>query len=55
MVIPSTYPIVVLCHCKLISWFSGFVLYLDTQLVYKRTSFTIWTFQPKVLTGAFTY
>ena len=30
-------PEVVLGHCDLISWFSDFALYLDTQLVYFHT------------------
>ena len=28
-------------HCDLISWFSDFALYLDTQLVYFYTSFRL--------------
>ena len=30
-------PEVFLGHCDLISWFSDFALYLDTQLVYDNT------------------
>ena len=30
---------VFLGHCDLISWFSDFALYLDTQLVFFHTSF----------------
>ena len=34
-------PEVVLGHCDLISWFSDFALFLDTQLVYFHTFFQI--------------
>ena len=34
-------PNILIGHCDLISWFSDFVLYLDTQLVYEHTSFTL--------------
>ena len=34
-------PEVVLGHCDLISWFSDFALYLDTQLVYFHTFFRL--------------
>ena len=34
-------PEVVLGHCDLLSWFSDFVLYLDTQLVYFHTFFRL--------------
>ena len=47
-------PEVVLGHCDLISWFSDFTLYLDTQLVYFHTFFQIMseydqTFDPNIL------
>ena len=35
------HPKVVLGHCDLISWFSDFAVYLDTQLVYFHTSFRL--------------
>ena len=39
---PMTYdPEVFLGHCDLISWFSDFALYLDTQLVFFLTSFRL--------------
>ena len=34
-------PEVVLGQCDLISRFSDFALYLDTQVVYEQTSFTL--------------
>ena len=34
-------PEVVLGHCDLILRFSDFALYLDTQVVYEQTSFTL--------------
>ena len=34
-------PNILIGHCDLISWFSDFALYLDTQLVYEHTSFTL--------------
>ena len=34
-------PEVLIGQCDLISRFSGFALYLGTQLVYEHTSFTI--------------
>ena len=34
-------PEVLLGHCDLISWFSDFALYLDTQLVFFLTSFRL--------------
>ena len=34
-------PNVLIGHYDLISWFSDFVLYLGTQLVYEQTSFTL--------------
>ena len=34
-------PEVFLGHCDLISWFSDFALYLDTQLIYFLTSFRL--------------
>ena len=34
-------PEVLIGQCDLISRFSAFVLYLDTQLVYEHTSFTV--------------
>ena len=34
-------PEVFLGHCDLISWFSDFALYLDTQLVFFLTSFRL--------------
>ena len=34
-------PNILIGHYNLISWFSNFVLYLGTQLVYEQTSFTI--------------
>ena len=34
-------PNILIGHFDLISWFSDFVLYLDTQLVYEHTSFTL--------------
>ena len=48
-------PKVVLDHYDLISWFSDFALYLDTQLVYVHTVFTVClhikTFDPEVFLG----
>ena len=49
-------PKVVLGCCDLISWFSDFALYLNTQLVYFHTSFRYMngydqTFEPNVLVG----
>ena len=34
-------PEVVLGYCDLISWFSDFALYLDTQIVYFHTFFQL--------------
>ena len=47
---------VFLGHCDLISWFSDFALYLDTQLVFFHTFFLIMNeydqiFNPNILTG----
>ena len=49
-------PKILICHCDLISRFSDFALYLDTQLVYFHTFFQILseydqTFDPNVLIG----
>ena len=49
-------PEVVLGHCDLISWFSDFALYLDTQLVFFSYFFQIMneynqTFNPNILIG----
>ena len=47
---------VFLGHCDLISWFSDFALYLDTQLVFFHTFFLIMneydqTFNQNILIG----
>ena len=34
-------PNILLGHCDIISWFSDFALYLDTELVYFHTSFRL--------------
>ena len=34
-------PNILIGHCDLISRFSDFALYLDTQVVYEQTSFTL--------------
>ena len=34
-------PNILIGHCDLISWFSDFALYLDTQLVYFHTFFRL--------------
>ena len=34
-------PNILIGHCDLISWFSDFALYLGTQVVYEKTSFTL--------------
>ena len=49
-------PTILIGHCDLISRFSDFALYLDTQLVYFHTFFQIMseydqTFDPNILTG----
>ena len=49
-------PNILIGHCDLISWFSDFALYLDTQLVYFHTFFQIMseydqTFDPNILIG----
>ena len=49
-------PEVLLGHCDLISWFSDFALYLDTQLVFFSYFFQIMnecdqTFKPNILIG----
>ena len=49
-------PNILIGHCDLISWFSDFALYLDTQLVYFCTFFQIMseydpTFDPNILIG----
>ena len=49
-------PNVLIGHCDLISRFSDFALYLDTQLVYFHTFFQFMseydqTFDPKILIG----
>ena len=48
-------PNILIGHCDLISWFSGFAVYLDTQ-VYFHTFFQIMsecdqTFDPSILIG----
>ena len=47
-------PNILIGHCDLVSWFSDFALYLDTQLVYFHTFFQIMseydhTFDPNIL------
>ena len=42
---------VFLGHCDLISWFSDFVLYLDTQLVFLIMNEYDQTFNPNILRG----
>ena len=49
-------PNILIGHCDLISRFSNFALYLDTQLVYFHTFFQIMseydqTFDPNILIG----
>ena len=49
-------PEVFLGHCDLISWFSDFALYLDTQLIFFSYLFQIMneydqTFNPNILIG----
>ena len=49
-------PNILVGHCDLVSWFSDFALYLDTQLVYFHTFFQIMseyyqTFDLNILTG----
>ena len=49
-------PNILIGHCDLISWFSDFALYLDTQLVYFHIFFQIMseydqTFDPNILIG----
>ena len=49
-------PNILLGQCDLISWFSDFALYLDTQLVYFHIFFQIMseydqTFVPNILIG----
>ena len=49
-------PNILIGHCDLISRFSDFALYLDTQLVYFHTFFQIMseydqTFDPNILVG----
>ena len=51
-------PDILIGHCDLISRFSDFALYLDTQLVYFYTFFQIMsvyeqTFDPNILIGHF--
>ena len=51
-------PDILIGHCDLISWFSDFALYLDTQLVYFHTFFQNMseyeqTFDPNILIGHF--
>ena len=41
---------VVVGHCDLISWFSDFAFYLDTQLIYEHISFTVCLFMTRLLT-----
>ena len=48
-------PNILIGHCDLISRFSDFALYLDTQMVYEQTSFKVClrmkTFDPEVVLG----
>ena len=44
---------VVLGHCDLISWFSDFALYLNTQLVFFHTSFWLWMSMTTPLTQTY--
>ena len=46
---------VFLGHCDLISWFSDFALYLDTQLVYEHTFFTICMSMTRPLTVKYSW
>ena len=48
-------PKVDLGHYDLISWFSDFPLYLNTQLVYEHTSFTICLCVTKPLTVKYSW
>ena len=45
-------PIILIGHCDLISRFSDFVLYLDTQSVYFHMSVYDQTFDPNILIGS---
>ena len=43
-------PNILIGHFDLIIWFSDFALYLDTQLVYEHTSFTLCLHMTRPLT-----